>query len=131
MFPNNLNFVPCPFKTYTMKTLLKICFVLFLGFNASAQKDTVQNAVIKTNIVCDHCSQCETCGGLLERKLIRNKGIQMITLDAEAMTINVIYNSKKTDLTQIRTAISKLGYDADEIPADPEAVEKLDGCCKA
>ena len=41
------------------------------------------------------------------------------------------YNAKKTDLQTIKTAISKLGYDADELKADPEAYENLDGCCKA
>ena len=103
--------------------------LLLCSLNTKAQ--TVQHADIKTTITCDHCSQCETCGGLLQRTLIKQKGIQMITLDTEAMLIKVIYNSKKTDLAQIKTAITKLGYDADELPADPAAVEKLDGCCKA
>jgi mercuric ion binding protein len=46
------------------------------------------------------------------------------------MTITVIYNPNRVDLQTIKTAISKLGYDADEIKADPIAYEKLDGCCK-
>jgi hypothetical protein len=46
------------------------------------------------------------------------------------MTITVYYNEKKTNLQTIKTAISKLGFDADDIKADKEAYEKLDGCCK-
>ena len=35
------------------------------------------------------------------------------------------------EIQEIKEGISKLGYDADEIKADPEAYENLDGCCKA
>ena len=115
-----------------LKTLVKTFLVVFafISFNANAQK-AVQKAVIKTAISCDHCKMCETCGGLLEKTLLKNKGIQMIDLDEKAMTITVIYNTKKTDLPAIRTAISKLGYDADDIKANAEGYEKLDRCCKA
>ena len=109
--------------------MLLISFVL-LSFNANAQK-TSQTAVIKTAIACDHCKVCETCGGHLEKTLLKNPGIQMITLDEKAMTITVIYNRKKTSLENIRTAISKLGYDADHVKADVDAYAQLDGCCKA
>ncbi len=117
-----------------MKNFLKILF-LFIAFaattGANAQQKAVQKAVIKTSIECDHCKECGTCGGLLETTLLKTKGIQMITLDQEASTITVIYNSKKTDLPTIRTAISKRGYDADEVKADAESYATLDACCKA
>ena len=115
-----------------MQTLVKTFLVVlaFISLNANAQK-TVQKAVIKTAISCEHCKMCDSCGGLLEKTLLKNIGIQMIDLDEKAMTITVIYNTKKTDLAAIRTAISKLGYDADSIKADVEGYEKLDLCCKA
>ena len=52
-------------------------------------------------------------------------------LDDKAMTFTIYYNSKKTTLQAIKKGISKLGYDADEVKADPKAYESLDGCCKA
>ena len=108
-----------------------IALVFFICTSAIAQTEKkVQTAIIQTKIECDHCKVCETCGGLLERTLIKEKGIQMITLDEAAMTIKVIYNSKKTNLDTIRLAISKLGYDADDVKAEPDAVAMLDGCCK-
>ncbi len=117
-----------------MKTILKIfnivAFILISNNSIAQQEKKVQKAIIKTAIACDHCKQCPTCGELLEKTLIKQTGIQMITLDTNKKTIEVIYNSKKTDLSTIKTAISKLGYDADEIKADPEAYKKLDGCCK-
>lgn len=54
----------------------------------------------------------------------------MYELDEKKMTITVYYNTQKTNLLTIKTAISKLGYDADDIKADIKAYEKLDGCCK-
>lgn len=117
-----------------MKLIFKFITVLVLLLSASttsfAQEKKTQKAVIKTTITCDHCKECETCGQLFEKTLLREKGIQMVTLNAEAMTIEVIFNSKKTDLTAIKNAISNLGYDADDIKASPEGYEKLDGCCK-
>lgn len=118
-----------------MKNIIKTIFitltVFFFSNSAFAQKEkTIQTAVIKTAIYCDHCKQCESCGDRLQKTLLKEKGIQMITLDDKEMTIKVVYNSKKTDLTKIKTAISKLGYDADDVPADAVAYESLDGCCK-
>ena len=55
----------------------------------------------------------------------------MVELDEKAMTIKVVYNSKKTNLDKVKTAITKLGYDADDLKADPNAYQSLDNCCKA
>lgn len=118
-----------------MKSLLKAIFLSFTFFLLSGktfaqEKKTIQTAVIKTAINCDHCKACETCGQLFNQKLIKEKGVQMVTLDEKAMTIKVTYNSKKTDLEKIKAAITKLGYDADDLKADKEAYASLDGCCK-
>ncbi len=114
-------------KIITMRMLVML---LLATMSAFAQKDPVIKSVtVKTAIYCDHCVQCETCGGHFNKKLLRTKGVQMVTLDAEAMTIKVVYNSKKTDEHQIREAISKLGYDADSVKADANAYAALDACC--
>jgi mercuric ion binding protein len=111
---------------------LVIAFAAFMfSNNLSAQEQkTIQTATIKTAIYCDHCKNCETCGDKFNRTLLKEKGVQMVVLDEKAMTINVTYNSKKTDLPKIKQAISKLGYDADEVKAEAIAYEGLDDCCK-
>jgi mercuric ion binding protein len=117
-----------------MKTLLK-SLLLFFGMiafsNTAFAQKTVQTVIVKTVIHCDHCKACETCGDKFNKTLLREKGIQMVELNEKEMTIKVVFNSKKTDLTKIKTAITKLGYDADELKADPVAYEGLDNCCKA
>lgn len=99
--------------------------------NAMAQKKSkTATAIIKTEIKCDHCKVCETCGKLFDEKLYQLKGIKMVEVNSKDNTIKVVYNSKKISIQQIRESISKLGYDADDIKADPNGYEKLDGCCK-
>lgn len=118
-----------------MKSYLKLIMVavamLFMSNVVSAQQKTNQKAVIKTNIYCDHCKECETCGLKFKDQMLKIAGVKMYELDEKAMTITVFYNSKKTNLENIKKVISKLGYDADDVKADPQAYENLDGCCKA
>lgn len=117
-----------------MKKALKSTLLLiavFLVSNSVAGQKTNQKAVIKTTLHCDHCKQCETCGLKFKTEMLKIKGVKMYELDDKTMIFTVYYNSKKTNLQTIKTAISKLGYDADEVKADPIAYEKLDGCCKA
>lgn len=113
------------------KWIVTIAIVLFSLASSFAQEGKKnQKAVIKTNIYCDHCKACETCGKTFQAEMLKIKGVKMYELDEEAMTITVYYNTQKTNLENIRMAISKLGYDADEVKADVTAYDKLDGCCK-
>lgn len=111
--------------------LITIFFLLLLTALSNAQDGKKnEKAIIKTNIYCDHCKQCETCGKSFQSELLKIKGLKMMELDEEAMTITVFYDGKKTNLESIKTAIANLGYDADDLKANPAAYEKLDGCCK-
>lgn len=116
-----------------MKTLKALITILFIAFSTivSAQNKKSEKVVIKTHIICDHCKACETCGKMFQTKMLKIKGVKMYELDDEKETFTVYYNPKKTNVQSIKLAISKLGYDADEIKADPVAYENLDGCCKA
>ena len=116
-------------KNFIQKLVLVFLLILVTQ-TISAQKSN-EKAVVKTVLNCDHCKECETCGLKFRAEMLKIKGVKMYELDDQAMTFTVYYNAKKTDLQTIKIAISKLGYDADEVKADPEAYENLDGCCKA
>ncbi len=113
-----------------MKNSILIVLLLLFTFSVAAQSKKNQKAVIKTVLNCDHCKICETCGKNFQENLYKIKGVKMYELDEKNMTITVFYNGEKTNLQTIKTAISKLGYDADDVKADKGAYEKLDGCCK-
>lgn len=117
-------------KNSILKSMMLIAAIFFISNAAVAQQKTNQKAIIKTNIHCDHCKQCETCGLKFKDHMLKITGVKMYELDEKKMTITVYYNAKKTDLIAIKKAISKLGYDADDVKADPKGYEVLDGCCK-
>ncbi len=117
-------------KNSIVKSILSVAFLLLVSNTISAQKSN-EKAVIKTFFNCDHCEACETCGQKFKTEMLKIKGLRMYELDEKAMTFTVYFNSKKTNIQTIREAISKLGYDADDVKADPKAYENLDQCCKA
>ena len=117
-------------KNSILKSIVLVASLFFFSNFVSAQK-TTQKVVIKTFLHCDHCKECETCGQKFDKEMLKIKGVKMYELDDKTMTFKIYYNSKKTNLQTIKEAISKMGYDADEVKADPEAYESLDGCCKA
>lgn len=107
-----------------------ISLVLLLSLSVSAIAEGPKKVIVKTKIYCDHCKACESCGFLFLNTLAFENGIKKVELDEKEMLVTVSYNPKRTSPEKIRAAISKLGYDADDTPADPAAYEKLDGCCK-
>ncbi|WP_445452478.1 hypothetical protein [Flavobacterium sp. 25HG05S-40] len=113
-----------------VKTIVLFIAIFFASNTVAAQQKTNQKAVIKTVLHCDHCAACETCGLKFKTEMLKIKGLKMYELDDKAMTFTVYYNGKKTNLQNIKVAISKLGYDADDVKADSQAYESLDGCCK-
>jgi mercuric ion binding protein len=118
-------------KNLNFKLIVTLMVILFSITSSFAQeKKTNGKAVIKTVLNCNHCKECETCGLKFKTEMLKIKGVKMYELDDKVMSFTVYFNPKKTDLQTIKVAISKLGYDADEVKADPAAVEKLDGCCK-
>jgi periplasmic mercuric ion binding protein len=58
------------------------------------------------------------------------KGIRDVSLDVDTKIATIKYSTTKTTPDEIRKAISKLGYDADDVPADKTAYAKLPPCCK-
>jgi copper chaperone CopZ len=98
---------------------------LILGF----AKPQLAEVVIKTTFYCDHYDQCESKPAL-EKEIMLTSGVKSVVIDGKANTITVKYHPKRTNPDKIRNVISKAGYDADSLKADPKAVDKLDGCCK-
>ena len=113
-----------------MKHLLSIILITLLSFGVAQAQNKVETIAIKASIYCDHCKQCESCGNRLENAVYGVKGIKRVDIDEAGKSLTVIYNPKKTSADAIRKAIAKVGYDADDVKADPAAYAKLDDCCK-
>ena len=104
---------------------------LFVGGIQIAKADSkVATINIKASIYCDHCKKCESCGKRLENAVFSEKGIKRVDISQDTKMITVIYNPAKTSPDNIRQAIAKVGFDADDVKGDPKAYDKLDDCCK-
>ena len=112
-----------------LSTSFLLVFLFVTGSFAQKSKP-VKTAVIKTVIYCDHCKICESCGGRILKELYNENGIKSTGVDPKANTITVVYDERKITLDIVREKISKLGFDADSLKADQDAVAKLDECCK-
>lgn len=109
---------------FILGIVLKIILsVSFIGI-AQNQKRTTEEIKIKTSAIC------EMCKDRIEKGLAWEKGVKDVSLNLETKIVTVKYRTTKTTPEKIRLAISKLGYDADGIPADTKAYEKLPSCCK-
>ncbi len=113
-----------------MKTITLMLTVLLLSngvysIDSESTKDKkLQVVTIKTS------SQCNDCKERIEEALAFEKGVKKSELDVETHMVTVSYKKGKTTPEKIRKAITKAGYDADDVKADPKAYGKLPACCK-
>ncbi len=101
--------------------LMMVLLTLFTGVSYS---QTVEEAKIKTS------AECGSCKERIEEKLNYTGGVRFAELDVESKVLTVKYSTKKITLDEIKKILSELGYDADDVKANPKAVEKLPTCCK-
>lgn len=75
-------------------------------------------------------AQCGMCKDRIEEALAFEKGVKKSELDLDTKIVTVSYKPAKTSVDKIRKAITKVGYDADDVPSDKKAYSKLPACCK-
>ena len=106
-----------------MKKIIIMALVI-LSNMAFAQSKKTAEIKIQTSAECDMCKKS------IESGLAYEKGIKFSKLDVPTKVLTVTYNTDKTSPEKIKEAVSKLGYDADEVKADSAAYDKLPSCCK-
>ncbi len=105
-----------------MKTIILSLFFVLLSTVSFAQKSITSQ--IQTN------AQCGDCKERIEGELNYIKGIKFAELDDQTKIVTVKYDPGKIELLTIKKTIAKIGYDADEVKAAREDVEKLPKCCQ-
>lgn len=107
----------------------KIKFLTFLlvGFVtvSFAQQKTAKTVTIKTPTV-----QCESCKKRIENYMSHEEGIQKVNVDFKKKTTTVTYLTDRTNPENIKALIANVGYDADDVTAEPDAYKRLPTCCK-
>ena len=113
-----------------MKKVFVIVSVVMFAFLGGTQQSFAQKAKktdvvkIKTSAVCGMCKE------RIEKNIAFEKGVTDVVLDNDTKIVTVTYKTAKTSPEKIKQALSKLGYDADDVPADKAAYDKLPPCCK-
>src|SRR4028118_2394971 len=99
----------------TIKSILAIVALLNFTFSGQAQ-DKGKNAEeikIKTSSVCNMCKKT------IEKSMAYEKGVKSAILDVDSQVLTVAFFPSKTNPDKLRKAVTKTGYDADQITADP------------
>ena len=97
-------------------------FVALFGIIAMAAPP--KKVTIQTN------AQCEMCQSRIEKVLFDLDGVKRAELDLVTKKVKIKYDAAVVDIATLRQAIAAVGYNADDIPARPQAQAKLDDCCK-
>lgn len=105
-----------------IKTILAAIGTAFLISESVYAQDTT--IIIKTS------SECGACKKRIENGMAFEKGVKKATLDVPSKVLTITYDQKKNTPEKLRQAVAKIGYDADEVPADPKAYKKLPKCCQ-
>lgn len=104
------------------KFLYAITFILASSFGVSAQKTAVANIITS--------AECGKCKSTIESKMNYTKGVVYAELNVDTKVLEVKYNPKKTNVDTLREELSHIGYDADEVAANPEKQIQLPACCQ-
>ncbi len=103
-------------RSLIMMLMLLIPFVSIAG--------NEKEVVFKSSINCDMCKD------KIEKDLPFTKGVISVNVSVKKKEIKVVYNPDKTNVTKLKAAIAKIGYDADDVVADKKAHDHLPKCCQ-
>jgi copper chaperone CopZ len=107
-----------------MKNIILIALLFISCITLGQKKQTVDTVYIKTSALCGDCKD------RIETALNFEKGVKFAELNLETKVATCVYKPTKVTLAQLRLALVRAGYDADEMKADPEAVKLLPKCCQ-
>src|SRR5690554_2677601 len=95
------------------KKIFFIAALLFTAFGyAQSGNDKIQVIEVATEIFCDHCDQCESCGPNIYNSIKEKRGVRNVDIDSERNRIIVKFNSEKTSAEEIEKSIAMAGYKA-------------------
>jgi mercuric ion binding protein len=107
-----------------IKSLVLSIIAIALFYNVGQAENKTSEVKIKTSAVCDMCKT------RIEKGLGKVAGVTKSDLDVDTKYVTVNYDPAKITPDEIKTSITKLGYDADDKPASKTAYDKLPKCCK-
>lgn len=110
-----------------MKHWMMIAGLMMLSAFAMAQvRPKPLNATIKTPT-----ATCEACKTKIESFVTKSiDGLLKIRVSTSSATTTVQYYPDRTNIEEIKAAISNAGFTADDFEANPDVYVQLPDCCK-
>tara|TARA_B100001113_G_scaffold112330_1_gene91199 strand:+ start:477 stop:860 length:384 start_codon:yes stop_codon:yes gene_type:complete len=115
------------------KLLLLMTFILFISFSKSDfissvedNSDQVQKTERTSFVVKGNCKMCKK---RIEKAALSLKGVKMATWDIPSNMIDLIYDDKKIELSDIHNKIASVGHDTDKAKASEDIYDELPMCC--
>ncbi|MBI1342816.1 MAG: copper chaperone [Terrimonas sp.] len=96
-----------------------------LSLGMDAQTKPLETVKIKTPTV-----GCESCKSRIEEYLKRYDGVTYVNVNWRRKETTVKFLTNRTNIEMIKAAIANAGYDADDVPANPDAYKRLPKTCK-
>ncbi|MBA3647795.1 MAG: heavy-metal-associated domain-containing protein [Chitinophagales bacterium] len=89
------------------------------------------NGIKKTQVIYIQTSAvCEDCKAKIEDAVKQLDGVKNADLNLKDKKLMVKYSAETVSEAQIKMAISKAGYDADDVKADASSLTNLPKCCQ-
>ena len=105
-------------------------FLGLLAFSGMALAGSAQVKASVTTKIKTPTIGCEDCKNRIEAYLNRYDGVTYVMVNWRQKNVTVKYLTDRTNIEEIKTAISNCGYDADDIPAFEESYNRLPKTCK-
>lgn len=104
------------------KILVTLTLIFALGFTSFAQE-------LKTEKIKVY-GECGMCEKRIDKAAKSVDGVTKAEWDKETKMLEVTFDTAKTNLEMIQTAVSKVGHDTDATKTDDKTYSSLPGCCK-
>jgi cation transport ATPase len=111
------------------RTILLSLVIILSSFGMKAQekkkkRNDLVTVEIQTSAICGQCKE------RLEHDMAFEKGVKFVELNEETKVLTIKYKEGKNTKENLKIAITKIGYDADDLVADQEAHDALPICCQ-
>jgi mercuric ion binding protein len=109
-----------------MRVICSFILLLVLVVVGSCRKDDIRTAKIHVPAM-----QSMDCAQIIVQALVRVQTIRETDIEVllESRTLRVRYNSLHRSVKNIEFTVTDAGFEANEVPADPEAKKALpEGC---
>ncbi|MBR6334010.1 MAG: heavy-metal-associated domain-containing protein [Bacteroidales bacterium] len=112
-----------------MRKIFITCLIILATCMVHAQSCGLHEMGIDT-ITIQTNGVCKQCADRFMANVPYFKGVTDCQYDMQTSKLFISYQWRKTNPDKLRKQISKLGYNADEVPADPKVRAKLPACCR-